>query len=164
MNQSGYQVNSPGSLNAERPVPLTSYRLTRRAALPLCLLTLLFAALADYFLYQTLVSKDRSLLQARLVTYQRISQHAGIAKLTEVIAQEALDPELWLVEIPAVGYSNQTTATPPDNKTPTAQSTPPRLNALHWPVINTTKKRWLMVSGGLSTPVSAQTAPPCIWG
>lgn len=129
--------NRPASEITPAASPLTSYRLTKRVGLTLCMLCLLFASIADFFLYQSLISKDLGLIDARQNNYQRILNHAGLDKLIEVINQEKPDENRWLIEITgnnALIFSNQTAT----------DDTTLRLSDPFWPVLNTEKKRWLV--------------------
>ncbi|WP_086479074.1 sensor histidine kinase [Oceanospirillum sanctuarii] len=125
---------------------LTSFQLSKRIGLTLCVLCLFFASIADYFLYQSLVSKDFGLIDARMQNYQRILSHAGLDKLIEVIEQEQVDSELWLIEISdprGRRFTNQNLS----------DESLLRLTDPRWPVLNTEKNRWLVrneVSEGLS--------------
>ncbi|MDX1400223.1 MAG: hypothetical protein R3204_16960, partial [Oceanospirillum sp.] len=133
--------NRPASEITTAASPLTSYRLTKRVGLTLCMLCLLFASIADFFLYQSLISKDLGLIDARQNNYQRILNHAGLDKLIEVINQEKPDENRWLIEITgnnALIFSNQTAT---DDSTL-------RLSDPFWPVLNTEKKRWLVPDAG----------------
>lgn len=116
---------------------LTSFQLSKRVGLTLCVLSLIFASIADYFLYQSLVSKDFGLIDARMQNYQRILSHAGLDKLIEVIEQEQVDSELWLIEISGPRERRFSNQSQPDESLL-------RLTDPHWPVLNTEKKRWLV--------------------
>ncbi|OPX55984.1 Signal transduction histidine kinase [Oceanospirillum multiglobuliferum] len=99
---------------------------------------LFFAALADFFLYQSLVGQDRHLIEARLNNYQRILTHAGADKLVEVIEQEQLVDALWLVELKhnrQVQFSNQSLEEADGVK---------RLVNPQWPILETSGKRWFV--------------------
>lgn len=138
--------NTSSAIASSDRLPATSRTLSLRIGAALCLLGFLFAALADYFLYQSLVNKDHSLLSARLQNYLRIQSHAGTDKLIEVIGQEGTSSERWLIEIRTddeKNFSNQLVlsgvAHSTDKTTDTLRLTDP-----YWPVLNTQKKRWLL--------------------
>lgn len=130
----------------------TSRGLTLKLAAALGLLTLLFASLADFLLYRSLVDQDRGLLAARAANYQRIAAHAGTAKLIEVLAQERPPAERWLIEIDTPSH----TGSPPrfTNQPDVGEASAPaqRLSSLHWPLLDTWRKRWLVQDVALSPP------------
>lgn len=130
---------------APSPPSPTSRGLTLKLATALGLLSLLFASLADYLLYRSLVNQDHSLLEARAANYQRIAAHAGSAKLVEVIAQENLSAEHWLIEIDSTGPGGRRSLFTNQRGPSDAAIPVPRLANLHWPLLDTRRKRWLVL-------------------
>ncbi len=128
----------------------TSQTLSKRLGLTMVLVTLLFASLTDYFLYQSLVHHDQSLLQAKHETYQRIIRFSGVDKLLEVIQQENNNPDDWLIELYQHGelrYQNQRSVAqdPAQTSAPVpAQTQTKRIQNPYWPILDTVRKRWLV--------------------
>lgn len=117
----------------------TSRALSLRLGLGMLLITLFFASLADYFLYQSLVNKDQSLVKVKAETYLRVAHHSGLEKLIEVIEQEGNNADLWLIEVAqndTVIYQNQTDTDSGDNTL--------RISDPYWPILDTVRKRWLV--------------------
>lgn len=115
----------------------TSRWLFYRFMILLAVITIFFAAIADYFLYQSLLEKDRSLIDARLTTYQRIFEHSGLQKLKEVIRDEDNDEQVWLIEL-------ESAKTGVENLLDNDHAGSLRLTDPFWPVIDTREQRWFM--------------------
>ena len=115
----------------------TSRWLSWRLIMFLTLLTVFFASVADYFLYQSLLEKDRSLLEARASTYLRVYNNGGLETLIETVDNENNAPDLWLVEIH--GDDN-----PVRHIVGNASHQEVRHSDPFWPVVDTAEKRWLI--------------------
>lgn len=122
----------------------TSRGLTLKLAAALGLLSLVFASLADFLLYRSLVNQDRGLLAARAANYQRIAAHAGTAKLIEVIGQEHPSAERWLIEIDTPNHAGSLPRFTNQPDAGESAGTAQRLSSLHWPLLDTRRKRWLV--------------------